>query len=140
MFNSTLFQRLWMNLPAAPQGKHTEHPRGQRGEPRKGICRLCKTDGREEMGQVSGLETGSSPEAATPSGPGKPRRPSRPRAQPRCIVLPASSRVLHPQPDPELGGPLLFSVSRFQEECSDSWASDGLTHPRGFQALIPLPH
>lgn len=31
-----------------------------------------------------------------------------------------------------------FPVSK--EECSDSWARDGLTHPRGFQALTPLPH
>ena len=69
MFNSTLFQRLWMNLPAVPQGKHTERPRGQRGKPREGICRLCKTDGREESGQLSGLETGGSPDAATPPGP-----------------------------------------------------------------------
>ena len=72
MFNRTLFQRLWMNLPEVPQGKHTECPRGQRGKPRGGICRLCKTDGREERGQLSGLETGSSPDAAMPPTPPHP--------------------------------------------------------------------
>ena len=58
-----------MNLPAEPQGKHTERPRGQRGKPPGGISRLCKTDGREERGQLSGVETGGSPDAATPPGP-----------------------------------------------------------------------
>ena len=72
MFNRTLFQRLWMNLPEVPQGKHTESPRGQRGKPRGGICRLCKTDGREERGQLSGLETGSSPDAAMLPAPPHP--------------------------------------------------------------------
>ena len=79
-----------MNLPEVPQGKHTERPRGQRGKPRGGICRLCKTDGREERGQLSGLETGSSPDAAMPPAP--------PHPSPPCIVPPASSCVLHPQP------------------------------------------
>ena len=92
-----------MNFPAVPQGKHTERPRGQRGKPRGGICRLCKTDGREERGQLSGVETGGSPDAATPPGPrDAPRRvpaaPGAPAPSPRCIVLPASGRVLHPQP------------------------------------------
>ena len=92
-----------MNLSAVPQGKHTERPRGQRGKPRGGICRLCKTDGREERGQLSGVETGGSPDAATPPGTREaPRRvPAAPRApapSARCIVLPASGRVLHPQP------------------------------------------
>lgn len=92
-----------MNLPAVPQGKHTERPRGQRGKPRGGICRLCKTDGREERGQLLGLETGGSPDAATPPGlrEAPTRVPAAPRApapSPRCIVLPASGRVLHPQP------------------------------------------
>ena len=72
MFNRTLFQRLWMNLPEVPQGKHTERPRGQRGKPRGGSSRLCKTDGREERGQLSGLETGSSPDAAMPPAPPQP--------------------------------------------------------------------
>ena len=82
MFNRTLFQRLWMNLPEVPQGKHTERPRGQRGKPRGGICRLCKTDGREERGQLSGLETGSSPDAAMPPAPPHPalRASSSPQA------------------------------------------------------------
>ena len=92
-----------MNLPAVPQGKHTERPRGQRGKPRGGICRLRKTYGTEERRQLSGLETGSSPDAATPPGPrDAPRRvpaaPGAPAPSPRCIVLPASGRVLHPQP------------------------------------------
>ena len=72
MFNSTLFQRLWMNLPKVPQGKHTERLRRQRGKPRGGTCRLCKTEGRQERGQLSGLETGSSPDAATPPAPPHP--------------------------------------------------------------------
>ena len=82
MFNRTLFQRLWMNLPEVPQGKHTERPRGQRGKPRGGICRLRKTDGREERGQLSGLETGSSPDAAMPPAPPHPalRASSSPQA------------------------------------------------------------
>ena len=85
MFNRTLFQRLWMNLPEVPQGKHTERPRGQRGKPRGGICRLCKTDGREERGQLSGLETGSSPDAAMPPAPPQPAlRASSPRQAAAC--------------------------------------------------------
>ena len=85
MFNRTLFQRLWMNLPEVPQGKHTERPRGQRGKPRGGICRLRKTDGREERGQLSGLETGSSPDAAMPPAPPHPAlRASSPRQAAAC--------------------------------------------------------
>ncbi|XP_069427544.1 skin secretory protein xP2-like [Ovis canadensis] len=83
MFNSTLFQRRWLNLPAVPQGKHTERPRGQRGKPPGGISRLCKTDGREERGQRSGLGTGSSPDAAAPPAaphPGLGASSSRPAA------------------------------------------------------------
>ena len=92
-----------MNLPEVPQGKHRERPKGQRGKPLGGICRLRKTDGREERGQLSGVETGGSPDAATPPGTREaPRRvPAAPRApapSARCIVLPASGRVLHPQP------------------------------------------
>ena len=85
MFNRTLFQRLWMNLPEVPQGKHTERPRGQRGKPQGGICRLRKTDGREERGQLSGLETGSSPDAAMPPAPPHPAlRASSPRQAAAC--------------------------------------------------------
>ena len=83
MFNSTLFQRLWMNLPAEPQGKHTDRPRGQRGKPPGGICRLCKTDGREERGPLSGLDH---------------FQDCAPAPSPRSVVLPAGGRVLHPQP------------------------------------------
>ena len=74
-----------MNLPEVPQGKHTERPRGQRGKPRGGICRLRKTDGREERGQLSGLETGSSPDAAMPPAPPQPAlRASSPRQAAVC--------------------------------------------------------
>ena len=96
MFNSTLFQRLWMNLPAVPQGKHTEHPRGQRGKPRGGIC---KTDG--EGGERTTFRTRNRRQsrccdaARTPGSPDDTRTPA---PSPRCIVLLPSGRVLHPQP------------------------------------------
>lgn len=108
MFNSTLFQRRWMNLPAVPQGKHTERPRGQRGKPPGGISRLCKTDGREERGQRSGLETGSSPDAATPPAPltqpSEPRPPGRrPRAPPTAPSGPGAPPAPAAPTEPQAG-------------------------------------
>ena len=85
-----------MNLPAVPQGKHTERPRGQRGKPRGGIC---KTDG--EGGERTTFRTRNRRQsrccdaARTPGSPDDTRTPA---PSPRCIVLLPSGRVLHPQP------------------------------------------
>ena len=78
-----------MNLPEVPQGKHTERPRGQRGKPQGGICRLRKTDGREERGQLSQKDWNSLVNSEYSKAVGL--------APPRLTLRPCSPKVSVPE-------------------------------------------